>query len=176
MSLLNKLFKTKDKQQAALPVVTRESPKVAAASREPSSVFFYHNTNKTEECKMMKKIFVFVMLMVFAFSLTACSGTATPSTEKDSVTIQEWLDNEGSEADTTMTVTIVAIENPVWALVTDSSGAEVHLFGVMVDGEHKAFEEVGISEGDTIVISGGKYNEFEGNVEIAEATLVEIKQ
>jgi len=47
---------------------------------------------------------------------------------------------------------------------------------VMVDGEHKAFEEVGISEGDTIVISGGKYNEFEGNVEIAEATLVEIKQ
>ena len=125
---------------------------------------------------MMKKIFVFVMLMVFAFSLTACSGTATPSAEKDSVTIQEWLDNDGSEADTTMTVTIVAIENPVWALVTDSSGAEVHLFGVMVDGEHKAFEEVGISEGDTIVISGGKYNEFEGNVEIAEATLVEIKQ
>jgi len=47
---------------------------------------------------------------------------------------------------------------------------------VMVDGEHKAFEETGISEGDTIVISGGKYNEFEGNVEIAEATLVEIKQ
>ena len=109
---------------------------------------------------MMKKTFVFVMLMVFAFSLTACSGTAAPSTEKDSVTIQEWLDNEGSEADTTMTVTIVAIENPVLALVTDSSGAEVHLFGVMVDGEHKAFEEVGISEGDTIVISGGKYNEF----------------
>ena len=126
--------------------------------------------------KMMKKIFVFVMLMVFAFSLTACSGTATPSAEKDSLTIQEWLDNEGSEADTTMTVTIVAIENPVWALVTDSSGAEVHLFGVMVDGEHKAFGEAGISEGDTIVISGGKYNEFEGNVEIAEATLVEIKQ
>ena len=56
------------------------------------------------------------------------------------------------------------------------SGAEVYLFGVMVDGEHKAFEEAGISEGDTIVISGGKYNEFEGNVEIAEATLVEIKQ
>ena len=58
------------------------------------------------------------MLMVFAFSLTACSGTAAPSAEKDSVTIQEWLDNEGSEADTIMAVTIVTIENPVWALVT----------------------------------------------------------
>ena len=125
---------------------------------------------------MMKKCFVFVMLMIFAFSVTACSAAATPSTEKDSVTIQEWLDNAGSEADATMTVTIVAIENPVWALVTDSSGAEVHIFGIMVDGEHKAFEEAGIAEGDTIVIFGGKYNEFEGNVEIAEATLVEIKK
>ena len=37
------------------------------------------------------------------------------------------------------------------------------------------FEKGGISEGNTIVIRDGKYNEYEGDVEIKEATLVEIK-
>ena len=75
-----------------------------------------------------------------------------------------------------MTVTVTSIVNPVLAIVEDEFGTSVNLYGVMVEGEFTEFEKAGISQGDTIVIRGGEYNEYEGKVEIAEATLVEIKQ
>lgn len=123
----------------------------------------------------MKRIFaVVLMMLVVLFSFSACRKSATEE-QVNTITIQEWLDAKGgSEADT-LTVTVKAIENPVWAVVEDSSNTTVYLFGVLVDGEHKSFEEAGIAEGDTIVISAGKYNEFDGTVEIKEATLIEVK-
>ena len=45
----------------------------------------------------------------------------------------------------------------------------------MIDGEVKTFDEAGLAEGDVIVIADGKYNVYEGTVEIAEARLVEKK-
>ena len=58
MSLLNKLFKTKDKQQAALPVVTREAPKVVQPPREPSPaelVFRHFQAAMSEEDPVQRK-------------------------------------------------------------------------------------------------------------------------
>ena len=123
----------------------------------------------------MKRILAAVLLtLVVVFSFSAC-GKSAPEDQGNTITIQEWLDSKGGSDTDTLTVTIKTIENPVWAVVEDSSNATVHLFGVMIDGEHKSFEEAGIDVGDTIVISSGKYNEYEGTVEIKEATLIEVK-
>jgi hypothetical protein len=116
---------------------------------------------------------VFILLTVI-LSLSACGNDAAKEQE-NTITIQEWLDAKGGAETDMLTVTIIEIENPVWAVVEDSSNATVHLFGVMVDGEQKTFEEAGLDVGDTIVITAGKYNEYEGTVEIKEATLVEVK-
>lgn len=123
----------------------------------------------------MKRVMlaVFILLTVI-LSLSACGNDAAKEQE-NTITIQEWLDAKGGAETDMLTVTIIEIENPVWAVVEDSSNATVHLFGVMVDGEQKTFEEAGLDVGDTIVITAGKYNEYEGTVEIKEATLIEVK-
>ncbi len=123
---------------------------------------------------MKRSLIIAIIILVVTISLSAC-GNSTANDQESTITIQEWLDAKGGAETDIMTVTITDIENPVWAVVEDSSKASVHLFGVMVDGEHKTFEEAGLNVGDTIVISGGKYNEFEGTVEIKEATLIEVK-
>ena len=122
----------------------------------------------------MKKLLLLLLpIAALAFILTACGGA--DAEQAPAMTIQEWLDAEGSDQPYTMTVTIKEIENPVWAVVEDESGASVHLYGVIIDGEVKTFEEAGLGVGDVIVIADGKYNVYEGTVEIAEAKLVEKK-
>ena len=124
----------------------------------------------------MKKITLLLVLMLALSILAGCGnrlgGTAS---NENSISVQEWLDSKGETESSTMTVTVKTIVNPVLAIVEDEFGTSVNLFGVMVDGEFMEFEKAGISQGDTIVIRDGKYNEYEGDVEIKEATLVEIK-
>ena len=122
----------------------------------------------------MKKV-IALLVILLALSILAGCGNRLGGTSSNEISIQEWLDNKGGTESSTMTVTVKTIVNPVLAIVEDEFGTSVNLFGVMVDGEFMEFEKAGISQGDTIVIRGGKYNEYEGNVEIAEAALVEIK-
>ena len=122
----------------------------------------------------MKKV-IALLVILLALSILAGCGNRLGGTASNEISIQEWLDNKGGTESSTMTVTVKTIVNPVLAIVEDEFGTSVNLFGVMVDGEFMEFEKAGISQGDTIVIRGGKYNEYEGNVEIKEATLVEIK-
>ena len=124
----------------------------------------------------MKKITLLLVLMLALSILAGCGNqSGEPASNENSISVQEWLDSKGETESSTMTVTVKTIVNPVLAIVEDEFGTSVNLFGVMVDGEFMEFEKAGISQGDTIVIRGGKYNEYEGNVEIAEAALVEIK-
>lgn len=124
----------------------------------------------------MKRRLIAVLIMLAAVvSLSACIKY-NEDTQGKTITIQEWLDSKGGSDNDTLTVTIVSFENPVWAVVKDSSEATVHLYRVIVDGENKTFEEAGLTVGDTIVISCGKYNEYEGIAEITEAVLIEIKR
>ena len=118
-----------------------------------------------------------LLVILLALSILAGCGNQSgePASNENSISVQEWLDSKGETESSTMTVTVKTIVNPVLAIVEDEFGTSVNLFGVMVDGEFMEFEKAGISEGNTIVIRGGKYNEYEGNVEIAEAALVEIK-
>lgn len=122
----------------------------------------------------MKKV-IALLVILLALSILAGCGNRLGGTDSNEISIQEWLDSKGETESSTMTVTVKTIVNPVLAIVEDEFGTSVNLFGVMVDGEFMEFEKAGISQGDTIVIRGGKYNEYEGNVEIAEAALVEIK-
>ncbi len=122
----------------------------------------------------MKKV-IALLVILLALSILAGCGNRLGGTASNEISIQEWLDNKGGTESSTMTVTVKTIVNPVLAIVEDEFSTSLNLFGVMVDGKFAEFEEAGISQGDTIVIRGGKYNEYEGNVEIAEAALVEIK-
>jgi len=122
----------------------------------------------------MKKV-IALLVILLALSILAGCGNRLGGTASNEISIQEWLDNKGETESSTMTVTVKTIVNPVLAIVEDGFGTSVNLFGVMVDGEFMEFEKAGISEGNTIVIRDGKYNEYEGDVEIKEATLVEIK-
>ena len=122
----------------------------------------------------MKKV-IALLVILLALSILAGCGNRLGGTASNEISIQEWLDSKGETKSSTMTVTVKTIVNPVLAIVEDEFGTSVNLFGVMVDGEFMEFEKAGISQGDIIVIRGGKYNEYEGNVEIKEATLVEIK-
>ena len=124
----------------------------------------------------MKKITLLLVLMLALSILAGCGNqSGEPASNENSISVQEWLDSKGGTESSTMTVTVKTIVNPVLAIVEDEFGTSVNLFGVMVDGEFMEFEKAGISEGNTIVIRDGKYNEYEGDVEIKEATLVEIK-
>ena len=124
----------------------------------------------------MKRVIALLVILLALSILAGCGnrlgGTAS---NENSISVQEWLDSKGETESSTMTVTVKTIVNPVLAIVEDEFGTSVNLFGVMVDGEFMEFEKAGISEGNTIVIRDGKYNEYEGDVEIKEATLVEIK-
>ena len=124
----------------------------------------------------MKKVIALLVILLALSILAGCGNqSGEPASNENSISVQEWLDSKGETESSIMTVTVKTIVNPVLAIVEDEFGTSVNLFGVMVDGEFMEFEKAGISQGDTIVIRGGKYNEYEGNVEIAEAALVEIK-
>ncbi len=124
----------------------------------------------------MKKVIALLVILLALSILAGCGNqSGEPAFNENSISVQEWLDSKGGTESSTMTVTVKTIVNPVLAIVEDEFGTSVNLFGVMVDGEFMEFEKAGISEGNTIVIRDGKYNEYEGDVEIKEATLVEIK-
>ena len=124
---------------------------------------------------MKRRLIAVLIMLVVVVSLSACAKR-NEDTQGKSITIQEWLDSKGGSDNDTLTVTIISFENPAWAVVKDSSDATVHLYRIIVDGENKNFEEAGLTVGDTIVISCGKYNEYEGIAEITEAVLIEIER
>lgn len=122
----------------------------------------------------MKKIFAIVLAAVLALSCMACGNSGKDNTESSgNFTVKDFLDSKGFKEGAILKVRVKSIDNPVWATVEDETG-EVKLFGVTVDGEFKPFEEAGIKAGMTISIADGKYNEYEGTVEITEARLVSV--
>lgn len=121
----------------------------------------------------MKKVAIVLFLAVFLFSLCAC-GSAEP--ESDTVTIRQIVENKEFPEGKPLTVTLKSFISPVLAVIEDESGASVNLFGVFVDGEMQAFEMVGIKEGSSFTIQNGRYNEFEGTIEIVLAELVCVNE
>ena len=91
------------------------------------------------------------------------------------VTIKEWLDAKGNCGDCMLALKIVQEINPVVALAADETGT-VNLFsGANEESSFVAFMGDGESKvGSVLVIENPKYNPFEGNIEMAEWTLLRI--
>ena len=91
------------------------------------------------------------------------------------VTIQEWLDAKGECGDCMLLVKIETVMNPVFAIAKDDSGT-VNIFSG--SGEDSAIVwfmgEDCAPEGTVLVIGNPRYNVYDGNVEMADWTLLRM--
>jgi len=126
----------------------------------------------------MKRSLSIALLLALLLTLCACGSQAqTGSAGKEaaaSFTIRQLIDTKEWPEGAELTVTLTDIVNPVLAVVEDETGS-INLFGVMIDGEFRSFEEAGLAITDTIALKDGQYNELEGSAEIAEATLAAVR-
>lgn len=122
----------------------------------------------------MKKTIALVLSVVLILMTVSCFSEAEEGPHF--VTIKEWLDAEGDCGDCMLLLKIMKELNPVVALAADETGT-VNLFSG--NNEVSSFiefmnEETGSLEGYILVVANPKYNLYEGNVEMAEWTLLRI--
>ena len=120
----------------------------------------------------MKKSAAVLLLVVFLVASVAgaCADGAK------FVTVREWLDAKGECGDCMLVLKIQQELNPVVALAADETGT-VNLFsGANQESSFVAFmdEETGPKVGYILVVANPKYNPYEGNIEMAEWTLLRI--
>ena len=92
------------------------------------------------------------------------------------VTVQDWMDAKGECGDCMLVLKILEELNPVVALAGDETGT-VNLFsGANEESSFVPFmsEDTGPKVGYILVIANPKYNPFEGNIEMAEWTLLRM--
>ena len=91
------------------------------------------------------------------------------------VTIQ-WLDAKGECGDCMLVVKIMQELNPTVVLVADETGTANLFSGINEESSFIEFmkEDSKAKVGYILVIANPKYNEFEGNIEMANWTLLRI--
>ena len=122
----------------------------------------------------MKKTIALALSIVLVLASLSCITQAEEVPKF--VTIQEWLDAKGECGDCMLLLKIKQVLNPVVALAVDETG-EVNLFsGANEESSFVEFmsEENGNLDGYILVVANPKYNLFEGNVEMAQWTLLRI--
>ena len=122
----------------------------------------------------MKKTIELAISIVLVLVSLLCVAQAEESPRF--VTVQEWLDAKGECGDCMLVLKIMQELNPVVALAADETGT-VNLFsGANEESSFVLFmgDETGSKVGYVLVIANPKYNPFEGNIEMAEWTLLRI--
>lgn len=122
----------------------------------------------------MKKTLALALSIVLLLASVSCIAQAEEGPKF--VTIQEWLDAKGECGDCMLVLKIRQALNPVVALAADETG-EVNLFsGINEVSSFVEFmsEENGNLDGYILVVANPKYNPYEGNIEMAEWTLLRI--
>ena len=122
----------------------------------------------------MKKTIALAISIVLVLVSLLCVAQAEESPRF--VTVQEWLDAKGECGDCMLVLKIMQELNPVVALAADETGT-VNLFsGANEESSFVLFmgDETGSKVGYVLVIANPKYNPFEGNIEMAEWTLLRI--
>ncbi len=122
----------------------------------------------------MKKTLALALSIVLLLASISCIAQAEEGPKF--VTIQEWLDAKGECGDCMLVLKIRQALNPVVALAVDETG-EVNLFsGINEVSSFVEFmsEENGNLDGYILVVANPKYNPYEGNIEMAEWTLLRI--
>lgn len=122
----------------------------------------------------MKKMIALVLSIVLILMTFSCFSEAEEGPRF--VTVREWLDAEGECGDCMLLLKILQELNPVVALAADETGT-VNLFSG--NNEVSSFiefmnEETGSLEGYILVVANPKYNLYEGNIEMAEWTLLRM--
>ena len=122
----------------------------------------------------MKKTLALALSIVLLLASVSCIAQTEEGPKF--VTIQEWLDAKGECGDCMLVLKIRQALNPVVALAVDETG-EVNLFsGINEVSSFVEFmsEENGNLDGYILVVANPKYNPYEGNIEMAEWTLLRI--
>ena len=122
----------------------------------------------------MKKTIALALSIVFVLVSLLCVAQAEESPRF--VTVQEWLDAEGECGDCMLFLKIMRELNPVVALAADETGTVNLYSGANEESSFVLFmgDETGSKVGYVLVIANPKYNPFEGNIEMAEWTLLRI--
>ena len=121
----------------------------------------------------MKKMLV---LALAAMLVLTCCCFAQAEEGPRFVTIREWMDAKGDCGDCMLVLKIMVELNPVVALAADETGT-VNLFsGANEESSFVPFmsEDTGPKVGYILVIANPKYNPYEGNIEMAEWTLLRM--
>ena len=122
----------------------------------------------------MKKTIALALSMVLILVSLSCVVQAEEGPRF--VTIQEWLNAKGECGDCMLVLKVVQEVNPTVALVADETGT-VNLFsGINEESSFIEFmsQESGPKVGYVLVIANPKYNEYEGNIEMAAWTLLRM--
>ena len=122
----------------------------------------------------MKKAITFALSVILV--IVSFTWIAQAESGPRFVTVREWLDAKGECGDCMLVLKIMEELNPVVALAADETGS-VHLFSG--GNEESSFiefmsQESGPKTGYILVIANPKYNEYEGNIEMAEWKLLRI--
>ena len=122
----------------------------------------------------MKKIIALALAMTLALACLACAAQAEEEGPRF-VTVREWLDAEGNCGDCMLVLQITQIMNPVFAAAADETGTINIFSGIGEDAMIINFmSDECPQEGAILVIANPRYNVFEGNVEMADWTLLRI--
>ena len=122
----------------------------------------------------MKKTIALALSIVLVLVSLSCIAQAEEGPRF--VTIREWLDAKGECGDCMLVLKIMQELNPTVVLAADETGT-VNLFsGINEESSFIEFmrEDSKAKAGYILVIANPKYNEFEGNVEMAGWTLLRI--
>ncbi len=121
----------------------------------------------------MKKTIALALSIVLVLVSLSCIAQAEEGPKF--VTIQEWLDAKGECGDCMLLLKITQILNPVLAAGADDTG-EINLFSG--NGEDSMIinfmSDECPQEGAILVIANPRYKEFEGTVEMADWTILQI--
>lgn len=122
----------------------------------------------------MKKLIALTLSIVLVLVSASCIAHAEDAPKF--ITIQEWLDAKGECGDCMLVLEVIEELNPTVALVADETGM-VRLFSGA--NEESSFVEFmsqssGPKTGYILVIANPKYNPYEGNIEMAQWTLLRM--
>ena len=122
---------------------------------------------------MKKNILIPLSIVLVLASLL---GFAQAEEGPGFVTIREWLDAKGECGDCMLVLKVVQELNPTVALVADETGTANLFSGINEESSFIEFmsQETGPKVGYILVIANPKYNEYEGNIEMAAWTLLRM--
>ena len=122
----------------------------------------------------MKKTIALTLSMVLILVSLSCVVQAEEGPRF--VTIQEWLNAKGECGDCMLVLKVVQEVNPTVALVADETGTANLFSGINEESSFIEFmsQESGPKVGYVLVIANPKYNEYEGNIEMAAWTLLRM--